>query len=251
MKTSKSLYFNSNVDTKTKLDTIKSLGYDEFFTGINDKKETLSLKEQFGYAQKIGLSCTMVHCSYFSPSLNSIWLDGRFGDDVIDDYINQIKICGNLTKNFVVHLHGSKETVTSKIGLERIKRLLHACEKYNLNLCVENLYSEEEIPYIFQNISHPLLKICYDSGHKNCLTPNLPICEKYGKYISVLHLHENDGKSDEHKKLSIGSPVFLKLQNEIKFIDKSVVLASESRCKDENWQEFLKADLATMKNLEK
>ena len=83
--------------------------------------------------------------------------------------------------------------------------------------------------YIFQNISHPLLKICYDSGHKNCLTPNLQICEKYGKYISVLHLHENDGKSDEHKKLSIGSPVFLKLQNEIKFIDKSVVLASESK----------------------
>ena len=251
MKTSKSLYFNLNVDSKTKLDTIKSLGYDEFFTGINDAKETLQFKEQLAYANKIGLQCTMVHCSYFSPSLNSIWLAGKAGDDVIDDYINQINMCGTLSKNFVVHLHGSKESVTSQIGIERIKRLLSACEKYNLNLCVENLYSDKEIPYIFQNLSHPLLKICYDSGHKNFFTPSFDLCEKYGKYIAVLHLHENDGNRDEHKKLSIGSPVFLKLKNEIKFIDKNVVLASESKCKEENWQEYLKEDLFAMKNLEK
>lgn len=251
MKTSMNLYFNSNIDTKTKLDTIKELGFDEFFTGIYDKKETMSFEEQMEYAKKIGLKCTMVHCAYYEPKLNSFWLEGQDGDDIADDLINQIGRCGKYTKNFVVHLNGSKESTVSKIGLERIKRILKACENHNLNFCVENLYSDKEIPYIFENISHPLLKICYDSGHRNFLTPNFDICERYGKYITVLHLHENNGLQDEHKKLSVGSPVFNKLKKEINMMNDDVVLASEARGVCENWKEYINSDLKTLKELGK
>ena len=175
----------------------------------------------------------------------------EIGDEVEKSYINQIELCGKYTKNFVVHLNGSKECTVSKIGLERIKRILKACEKHNLNFCDENLYSDKEIPYIFENISHPLLKICYDSGHRNFLTPNFDICERYGKYITVLHLHENNGLQDEHKKLSVGSPVFNKLKKEINMMNDDVVLASEARGVCENWKEYINSDLKTLKELGK
>lgn len=46
MKKSVNLYFNYDIDTKEKIDKIKELGYDEFYTGMYDAKETMSWKEQ-------------------------------------------------------------------------------------------------------------------------------------------------------------------------------------------------------------
>ena len=251
MKTSMNLYFKTTLDTKVKFDAIKAAGFNEFFTGMYDQKETLKFKEQIDYANQIGLKCTMVHCCYYEPKLNSFWLDGQSGDEVMNDYIDQINKCGKYTKNFVVHLNGSYESVVSEIGLERIKQMLRACEKYNLNLCVENLFSAVEIPYIFSHIKHPLLKICYDCGHNNVFTHGFEICKEYGKYITVLHLHENDGSADQHKTLSVGSHVFEKLKNDLQYIDSSVVLASEARVPADNWQDYLRQDQNSLSKLSK
>ena len=251
MRTSINLYFNSQIDTKTKLDAIKSLGYDEFFTGIYDKNETMTFAEQMQYAQKIGLPCTMVHCSYYEPRLNSFWLDGQEGEDSADDYINQINQCGNNTKNFVVHLNCSGDCPVSEIGINRLHKILKICEKYNLNLCIENLYSANEIPYIFSKIKHPLLKICFDSGHHHWLMPDFNICREYGKYITTLHLHENNGTADEHKKLTIGSQVFNRLKNDLCYVDCDTVLASELKNASDNWQEYLKANRDSLYKLNK
>lgn len=243
------LYFSYQIDTKTKLDTIKALGFDEFFTGIYDQKETMTWLEQIQYAQKIGLNCTMIHCSYYEPKLNSFWLPGQSGDEVMNDYIDQINQCGRYTKNFVVHLNGSYESVVSAIGIERLKKILSVCEKYNLNLCVENVFSSEEIPYIFEHIQHPLLKICYDCGHRNYLTPQFNICEKFGQYVAVLHLHENNGKDDEHKKLTVGSPFFNHFRDELQFVNQHVVMSYELKNVKDNWQEYLKSALDSLQKL--
>jgi len=249
MKTSMNLYFNTTLDTKTKFDIIKAVGFDEFFTGIYDQKETMKFYEQMDYAKRIGLNCTMVHCSYYEPKLNAFWLAGQDGEDVMNGYINQINQCGQYTKNFVVHLNGSYESTVSEIGLERLKKMLKACEKYDLNLCVENLYSAVEIPYIFTHIKHPLLKICYDSGHNNVFTPGFELCKEYGQYVSVLHLHENDGTKDEHKTLTVGSPIFNRLKNDLQYIDSSVVLASEARVHVNDWRPYLQKDLESLSKL--
>ena len=253
MKTSVNLYFTWAVDTKTKMDTIKTLGYDEFFTGIYDAKETMTFEEQMQYAQKIGLPCTMVHCSYYEPRLNNFWLDGQVGEDIVNDYINQIERCGKFTQNFVVHLNRSSDCPVSQVGLVRLQKLLRVCEKYNLNLCVENLCSTNEIPYIFTELQHPLLKICFDSGHHHWLMANFDICQDYGKYITTLHLHENNGTADEHKKLTVDSPVFNYLKNGLCYVASDVVLASELKLKDtiQNWQDYLRQNLDSLKELEK
>lgn len=250
MKTAINLYFN-RVDTMEKLKEIKRIGYDQIHTGIYDKVETISFEEQMEYFKKNNIKLSMIHCSYNEPIVNNFWLDNEIGESITDDYIKQIEKCGAYTNNFVVHLNGSKESVVSQIGLKRIKKMLKTCEKYNINLCIENLYSSEEIPFVFSKLNHPNLKICYDSGHKNFLTPDFAICEKYGKYISVLHLHENNGTKDEHKKLTIGSPVYNRLVRELALVGDDVVLSSEIRCGAENWQEYIKENLNSLQSLSK
>ncbi len=250
MKKSTNLYFNNNVDTKEKLNAIKSIGYDEFFTGIYDKLETIPWKEQIEYAKKIGLNCTMIHCSYREPLLNNFWLDNEIGEQVFQSYLEQIKLCKGYTKNFVVHLNGDKNSVVSEIGLNRIRKLLEECEKYDINLCIENLYSANEIPYIFKNIKHKNLKICFDTGHKNFLTPNFNILKEYLPYISVLHIHDNHGEKDEHLILGKGN---IDLNELSKYLScrQDLVLASEMKNNEPNFVNALKEDYKALSMLEK
>ena len=212
-------------------------GYDEFFTGIYDKNETLTFLEQLYYAKKIGLDCTMIHCQYFEPELDNFWLKNEIGDNICNSYLDQIKKCQNLTKNFVVHLNGSKDCCVSEIGITRLEKLLEECEKYDINLCIENLFSEQEIPYVFSKIKSNHLKICFDTGHKNFLTPNFDVMGNFGKFVSVLHIHDNDGVADLHKIIGKGTIDLENLAKDLA-INKDLVLSSEIKYKDENYKEI-------------
>lgn len=239
MRKSVNIYFNNDISCKDKLETIKKIGYDEFFTGIYDKNEDMSWKDQILYGQSIGLECSMIHCSYFEPDLNYFWKEGKKGEIICDSYISQIEDCFKFTKNFVVHLNGSKSCTLSQTGLKRILKILKICEKYDLNLCVENLYLEKEIPFIFNNILHKNLKICLDYGHRNFLTPSFNLMEDYGKYVSVLHIHDNYGSKDEHLIIGKGSIDWTSVAKGLK--DKnSLVLCSEIKTKEsKNYYNFL------------
>lgn len=246
MKKSVNLYFTKNVDTKLKLRTIKLIGYDEFFTGINCSNETLNLVEQVKYAKTLGLNCTMIHCEYDESILHNFWLDNEIGETIFNDYLNQLKNCKNLTKNFVVHLNNSKDCPITKIGLTRINKLLNECKKIDVNLCIENLYSNKEIPYIFNNIKHEKLKICFDSGHRNFLTPNFDVLKEYGQYVSCLHLHDNDGIKDLHNYCLSGTINWNNFAKEMTN-HKDLVLSSEIKYNENNYEKTLKMSYDALK----
>ena len=249
MKKSINLYCN-DLDSKYKLLQIKEAGYDEFFTGYYDAGESLKLKQQIKFAKKIGLGCTMIHCSYDESILNEFWEEGKTGDNICRDYIKQIRCCKHLCKNFVVHLQGSKACRHTEYGLTRIGKMLKVCERYDINLCIENLYLKEEIIYIFDNLSHKNLKICYDCGHQNFLTPTFDVFKKYAPFIEVLHIHENDGKTDQHKILSVNSKVFNSLKKGLKKLKEDIVLACELKNLTEDFKKSLKQNLLVLANLE-
>lgn len=250
MKKAVNLYFNANFDTAEKLRTMRRLGYDAFFTGIYDSNETLPWRDQIALGRELGLELTMVHCQYKPSRLNSFWLPGAEGDAVCDDYIRQIQACGGLTQNFVVHLHDANPPAPSVIGLERLHRMLAACEPFGMNLCVENLFSTEEITYIFAHVEHPLLKICYDSGHRHCLTPDFDVVKGYHQYITVLHLHENDGTADQHQILTPDSPVFQTLVREIPLLNPDITLAAEIKITHGTCEQILADNLQALQSLE-
>ena len=89
--------------------------------------------------------------------------------------------------------------------------MLKVCQKFNTNLCIENLYSDQEIPYIFQNIKHKNLKICFDYGHHNFLTPKFDIMKNFGEYVTVLHIHNNNGQTDEHLPMCFNIQLIYKI----------------------------------------
>lgn len=232
-KTSINLYYNTKLDSKCKIDLIKKLGFDEFFTGVYDAHETMTAIEQIVYAKSLGLKCTMLHCSYTEQDLNDFWFDNEIGDRVFNSYVEQIRTHKGLMDNFVVHLNGSFNSPLTEFGLDRIRKLLEICEECNTNLCIENLYSDEEIPYIFRNISHPRLKICFDTGHRNFLTPNFDVLEDYGKYVTVLHIHDNHGETDEHIVCGEGTIDWEEFAQQLAKYPE-IVLSAEVKTNDKN-----------------
>ena len=216
-----------------------------------DKKETLGVFEQMALAKELNMVGDMMHCSYYEPDLNYFWEESEIGEKVCDGYIEQIEKCAGVCRNFVVHLNGAKGSKQTQIGLDRIRRILKSCEKYDTNLCIENLYSEDEIPYIFENIFHKNLKICYDIGHINFLTPNFKLCEGFGEYVAVLHIHENDGIKDEHKPLTVDGKIFNKLVKEFKYLNKDIVISAEIKIAKDMFLSSVKQVYASFCELEK
>lgn len=212
MKRAINLYL-MNGDTKEKLDNIKNIGFDGVLLGIYSKNETMNLFEQIEYCKKIGLEISMIHCSYEEKLLNELWVNGsKIGIQVTNDLIQQIESIKNYNvKNFVIHTCGSKNTLTNICGLKRLKKILKVCEKYDINLCIENLYSAEQIKYIFDNLKSKNLKFCYDCGHENFLTQNANFVEEYANILNTTHVHDNHGETDEHLILGNGNIDIFKL----------------------------------------
>ena len=247
---SMNLYFNNHIPTKDKLDKIKELGYDQYFTGLNRVGENISIKKEFKYAKKLNLIITMVHCKYREKILNNFWKNNLIGTYIRLSYGFQMKKIKGYTSNFVVHLHGNKDSITSKIGIKRIEKLLKTANKCNMNLCVENLYSYDEIPYIFKTIHNERLKICYDVGHRNCLTPKFDLLNEYGQYVSVVHIHDNNAKEDEHKILGNGTIDISALAKELSKYHH-LVLSSEIKQKNGiNYLEYMRQNYDALVKLE-
>ena len=93
----------------------------------------------------------------------------------------------------------------SKTGEKRLFRILKLCEEVNVYLAIENIDYQQPFEDIFKNITHPYLKFCYDSGHNNCFYPEIDYLEEYGDKLVCLHLHDNNGKSDQHTLNKFGT----------------------------------------------
>lgn len=247
MRKSINLYFCKN-DTKEKLDAIKAAGYEEFFTGINDVGETMTMTEQLEYASSIGLQCTMIHCKY-GLDASFFWLNDEKGDVVVNDYLNQIEVCAKYCKYFVVHLTGFYITQIFPIGLERLKKLLDRCKELGVYLCVENLELADEISYIFDNIDHSNLMMCYDIGHKYCATFNSDYVSRFGKFIKVLHIHDNDCKYDLHKIPFQADINWEEVAKELASLPSDIVLSSEIKG-SVNYEKTLQENLTALNKLE-
>lgn len=252
MKKAVNLYF-CGLDTKTKLDAIKNAGYDGVLLGVREDVETMTLEEQVKYCKAIGLEISMIHCQYLEKNLNSLWEENsKIGDEVEKDLLSQIEKIKNFgVKDFVIHTCGSRECKSTKFGLERIKRILEFCEIYNIHLCIENLYLESQVRYIFENLKSPDLKFCYDSGHDNYFSHGSSLSSDFASLITATHIHDNHGGADEHlilgrgninqeelaKSLAKSNEEFLTA--EIKYYDKSA-----------NIKDVLKENLEALNNLE-
>ena len=159
-------YFGVKAPMKERLNKIKEYGFDAIIISADKKYDKVNgkLKKRIKYAKKIGLKLSSLHASYDNLILTNFFLDNKIGDKIEKQLIKEVKMCHKY--NFlclVVHLKGEP----SKVGIERLKRILEVCDKLNVDLAIENLRNIEVFEDIFKNINNSHLKMCYDCGHHN------------------------------------------------------------------------------------
>jgi sugar phosphate isomerase/epimerase len=253
MKKAINLYLINGLDTQEKLNAIKRVGYDGVLLSMDNERETMSLNEQIAYCKDIGLGISMIHCKYYEPWLNGLWLDEGDGDLAENFYIKQIQQIKDFKgANFVIHTNGGYDVQNTDIGMQRLKKLLNYCEKYGINLCIENLYSAGQVDYIFANLQSQNLKFCYDSGHENFLTPGFDLAAKHVDRLNVTHLHDNHGKIDEHLVLGEGNIDLNKLAHNLSKCNIEY-LTAEIKLGDnfDSYESILKLNLMVLENLDK
>ncbi len=240
MKKAVNIYIADGCSAKQKIDAIKKAGFDGLLLSFYAGNTDINLKQQVDYAASIGLEIAMIHCDYNSTNLNEFWRDSCVGDSIERSYAMQIEKCAMLNTKIVLHLDTDRgcDLCASEIGLNRLRRLLRIAKKHNVVIAVENIFSEEIIDFILNNINDENLTMCLDVGHINFLTPKFDAISKFGNRISCVHLHDNDGLKDQHLVLGQG---LIDLNNMAKKLSqiKHVVLCGEIKMKQCNWSSDL------------
>ncbi|MCG2717971.1 MAG: sugar phosphate isomerase/epimerase [Nanoarchaeota archaeon] len=97
-------------------------------------------------------------------------------------------------------------------------------QKHNVKIALENYGHEDchEIKKLFSEYDSNFLGLCYDSGHGN-MRDGLKTLEKLKDRLVCIHLHDNDGKTDQHKLLFSGTIDWNKLA-------KILVKSSYKKC---------------------
>lgn len=83
-----------------------------------------------------------------------------------------------------------------------IEELMPLLEKYDVQLALENLpYGNWEIlSSLLEEFPAERVGLCLDSGHCNLIKrPHYAEFEKYAHRVISVHLHDNDGTSDQHQ----------------------------------------------------
>ena len=198
-------YFGVKAPMKERLYKIKEYGFDAIITSADKKfdKTNGKFRKRVNYAKKIGLKLSSLHSSYDHESFN-LFLDNKIGNKVAKKLIKEVKMCSKYGfLCLVVHLYGEP----SEVGIDRINRILKVCDKYNVDLAIENILYPHVFDYVFKNIKHDHLKMCYDSGHNNCFEKGREFFPEFNKKLVCLHLHDNFGEKDDHMPFNLGGQV--------------------------------------------
>lgn len=126
-------------------------------------------------------------------------------------------------KNIVLHAGYSERTFKGDAGLwleQSLKtwpRFAKEAEDIGTTIAAENIF--EKTPHtlktLVRRINSPNFRLCIDSGHLNVFS-KVPVEEWFkelGPFIAEVHLHDNNGRNDDHMPLGKGSidfPSFFK-----------------------------------------
>lgn len=127
--------------------------------------------------------------------------------------------CKKCTLHLGKYYKNTKREKAVEAVLVPLVILCEFAEKYGINIMIENMpsdhelgYSPSEILYLIEKSKMNNLKFILDTGHAHCSKFS------YEEYIDLLkdylyHMHfsDNNGLSDQHKKMGLGTIDFDKL----------------------------------------
>ena len=173
-----------------------------------------------------GLRIENVHAPFHM--MNNLWTDENPMDSLIKLH-GAIDSCHNFAiKTLVVH---PTDTTTpppvSECGKTYFKGLIRYAKSLNVDLAFENIECPEYLDTIFGECDDTNVKLCYDLGHENCFSKGSDVLSKYGDRLKALHIHDNDGVSDQHAIPFDGNIDMQRFVSKLKELDYYGVISLE------------------------
>lgn len=168
-----------------------------------------------------------------SRYVNVLWKGDDDSRPYVDELLREVEFASRHGIGIaVMHLTGGEEPppVTDH-GIRNIEKVLSACEKHGIVLCLENLRRLDYLDYVFDRLASEKLQFCFDSGHANCMTKNVESFpwEKYRHKLHYLHLNDNNGMADQHLIPFNGNIRWDKLAQEVFSYNDRLTLTLEVR----------------------
>jgi sugar phosphate isomerase/epimerase len=163
---------------------IRGAGFDSvmLWWGDDDITDTHKPKEkQPEIYRKHGLEIANIHMPF--DNINDLWSDNLNGQNMYEVLASCIYACGEYDILVAVaHLsNGNSPSAPNETGLDRIKRLVELCEKFNVDIAFENVRRLDYLDYVFNRIESDKLKFCYDNGHEYALDRVMRLMKLGGK----------------------------------------------------------------------
>lgn len=202
-----------NIDTKLPGDAIRKGPLTPFFDqSIEELLEFYRpLKEA---AEKYGVSFSQMHAPF------PLWIKEN---EEVNDYMIMVvdKICAICQyvgcPALVCHpITRSEKATELETNLQMYRRMMPSAVKYGVKICLENLFTsfkgriiegacagvDEACWYIDtlnKEAGTDAFGFCLDVGHANLVGRNLrQYINKLGSRLTILHIHDNDGREDLH-----------------------------------------------------
>lgn len=104
-------------------------------------------------------------------------------------------------------------------SLETWRPLNRKAADMGVKIAIENIYEDEpdNLRLLAEEMASENFGLCFDAGHFN-LFSKITLSEwlnKTGSYIHELHLHDNDGTSDDHSAIGDGNIDFEAILNRV------------------------------------
>jgi sugar phosphate isomerase/epimerase len=148
----------------------------------------LDLHASAGNKKNWGSAKDQVRCAGVELVRNRIAMAAELGADVIVLHV-AAKHARDSRERFFGHLCRSLDELRPFSRAHGVRIAIENMDKDNFVL-IKKLFSEFEPDF---------LGLCYDSGHGNIDGRGLDLLKTVKSRLIALHLHDNNGKSDQHK----------------------------------------------------
>lgn len=203
------------------------------------KEERLNLEIYFGSrrfdkitkADIAGLKNILDHkprLSIHAPfmDLSPAAIDLKIREVTVQRYSDILDFAAILKPSVVVFHSGyekwkydHKTDVWLEGSIETWRPLNRKAEDIGVKIAIENIYEDEpeNLRLLAEEMASENFGLCFDAGHFN-LFSKITLSEwldKTGRFIHELHLHDNDGTSDDHSAIGDGNIDFEAILNRV------------------------------------
>jgi len=159
---------------------------------------------------KAGLEISQCHLHY-QPG-HEVLGDGSYEayeQVYLPAFIHSFELCEKIgCKVAVIHLYfDDNPDTTFECNIKLIRKMIPYLEKHGVTLAIENIFGGGEeykdcfvsdanaIMRYINEINHPLVGACLDTGHANIMKQNpVEMVRTYGKHLVATHINTNAGR---------------------------------------------------------